>query len=203
MRRDHEETFLGAADKCTCWIGLREPNPLSDRWIGRAGYIAKPESCKAKTADNPQFRLAGLVVDPIVEPAAFKRGTLYQAVDTWKTKFLVGGRLPTGYSCVSTGPEKGLVKLDGSAIFADYDLMTIVRSNDRGDWLFTSEAEQRTLFATLEPLLARGLGMKMIQHPTEFMWKGGLGARETERVLWFGPGRRRYDGVSSMPRAGH
>ena len=43
----------------------------------------------------------------------------------------------------------------------------------------------------------------MVQYPTEFMWDQGVGAREFEYVLWFGPGRRFNRGASSMPKGGH
>jgi len=203
MRPHHRQVFFDAAQQCTCWIGLREPNPLADRWIGQPGYIPKGVNCKAKTADNPDFQLAGLVVDPTVRPDAFNRDTLAAAVDTWKNKFLMGGRLPAGFTCPQTGPEKGLVRLSGSAIYADYDLMAINRATSDGEWLPTSEAEARVLFARVEPLLQQGLGVPLIQHSTEFMWAGGVGAREMEWVLWFGPGRRLKRLQSSMPHGGH
>jgi hypothetical protein len=196
------DVFYKAAEECTCWIGVREPNPLSDKWIGRAGYVPKGVNCKAKTSDNPTFALAGLIVDPTMRPEAFKRETLATAVDTWN-KFLVGDRLPGGFTCVATGPERGLVKYHGAAIFADYDLMAISRSNEKGEMLFTTPAQQEELFAKVEPLLRQGLRVPMIQHGTEFMWAGGVGAREFEWVLWFGPGRRLNRGPSSMPKTGH
>src|SRR5712691_4759840 len=99
MRPDHAQVFFDAARQCTCWIGLREPNPLADRWIGRPGYIPKGENCKAKTADNPTFPFAGLVVDPTTRPEAFEAETLAAAVDTWNHKFLKGGHLPGGFTC--------------------------------------------------------------------------------------------------------
>jgi len=203
MRPDHMEVFYKAAAECACWIGVREPNPLADRWIGRPGYIPKAANCKAKTSDNPTFALAGLVVDPTMRPEAFKPNTLASAVDTWKNKFLIGDRLPPGFTCIPAGSERGLVKYSGSAIFADYDLMAISRSSQEGEMLFTTDAQQKELFAKVEPLLRQGLRLPMIQHGTEFMWTGGVGAREFEWVLWFGPGHRFNRGQSSMPHGGH
>jgi hypothetical protein len=133
MREDHRDVFFKTADKCGCWIGVREPNPLADNWIGKAGYVPKGLSCKAKTAD----------------------------------------------------------------------LMAISRSNERGEMLFTDQAQQAELYATVEPLLRQGLGVPMVQHPTEFMWDKGVGAREFEYVLWFGPARRFNRSPSSMPKGGH
>jgi hypothetical protein len=202
MRRDHMEVFFKVAEQCTCWIGVREPNPLADKWIGKPGYIPKGLNCKAKTSDNPVFRFAGLVVDPTARPEAFTKETLADAQDTWQKKFLKGGRIPPEFSCVQAGPERGLVKMAGSAIFADYDLMAISRSNSRGDMLFTNNAQEKELFAKVEPLVRQGLGIAMIQHPTEFLYEG-LGARALEWVLWFGPGHRFNRSPSSMPKAGH
>jgi hypothetical protein len=203
MRQDHREILFDAAQQCTCWIGLREPNPLADRWIGKAGYMPKGEHCKAKTADNPAFAFAGLVVDPTLRPEAFKKETLAGAVDTWRQKFLIGRRLPVGFTRADAGPEQGLVRYLGSAIFADYDLMAISRSNANGDWLPTSFEQQKALFERIEAMVNQRLRVPMIQHPTEFLWTGGVGAREFEWVLWFGPGRRFQRGASSMPRGGH
>jgi len=203
MRRDHMDVFFKVAEQFECWIGVREPNPLADKWIGKSGYVPKGLNCKAKTSDNPAFRFAGLVVDPTARPEAFTKETLADAEDTWKKKFLKDGRVPPGFACMQTGPEKGLVKFAGAAIFADYDLMAISRSNSRGEMLFTDQAQQGELFAKIEPLLRQGLRVPMVQHPTEFMWDQGIGAREFEWVLWFGPGHRFNRSPSSMPKAGH
>jgi hypothetical protein len=203
MRRDHMDVFFNVAEQFGCWIGVREPNPLADKWIGKSGYVPKGLNCKAQTSDNPAFRFAGLVVDPTARPEAFTKETLPDAKDTWKKKFLKGGRVPPGFACMSAGAEKGLVKFAGAAIFADYDLMAISRSNSRGEMLFTDQAQQGELFAKIEPILRQGLRVPMVQHPTEFMWDQGVGAREFEWVLWFGPGHRFNRLPSSMPKAGH
>jgi hypothetical protein len=100
MRETHEEVFFNAAHQYTCWIGLRQPNALADQWIGRARYQPNGEACKAKTADNPVHRFGGLVVDPTRCPAAFKPETLRTAIETWQTKFLIGGRLPINFTRV-------------------------------------------------------------------------------------------------------
>jgi hypothetical protein len=203
MRSEHKQVFFDVAQQLTCWIGLREPNPLSDKWIGRPGAVPKDEACKAKTADNSAFRFAGLVVDPTRCPQGFKRTTLAAATATWKNKFLHGGRLPAGFTCVEGGPESGLVKLRGSYLFADFDLMAINRSTENGDFVPTSIGEQTQLFRAVKPALNRGLRVPMIQHGAEMMWRGGVGGRESEYVLWFGPGRRFNRWPSSMPRGGH
>ena len=203
MLEHHKEIFFQLAQQFTCWIGLREPNPLSDRWCGRAGYRPKGEECKAKTADQPDFRFAGLVVDPTLCAEAFTDESLPAALETWKTKFLIGDQMPGGFSRMESGPEKGLVRQQGQAIHADYDLMAISKSNERGEHLFTTNSEERALFNKVGKQLNRRFGTVMIQHGSEFMWMGGVGARESEFVLWFGPARRFIRGLSSMPKGGH
>ena len=203
MRQDHKNVFFMTAEQFTCWIGLREPNELSGKWIGLPRYEPKGESCKAKTADNAAHRFGGLVVDPVLCPEAFRPDTIQAAVRTWQQKFLTAGRLPAGFARTEIGPEKGLVRHNGSAIYADFDLMAINRSNTQGDFLPTSLIEQKELFANVEPVLNRGLGAKLIQHGAEFMWDKGVGARESEFVLWFGPGQRFRQTLSSMPQGGH
>jgi len=203
MRQQHKDVLFDVAGQFTCWIGVREPNELSDRWIGVAGFTPKGLDCKAKTADNPSFRFAGLVVDPTQCPEAFTRDTLVAAVETWNGKFLEHGRMPSGFTCANNGPERGLVKRNGRAIYADFDLMTIGRSNANGDHLFTTNAEEEELFGLVKPALDRGFGVELVQHGSEFMYRYGVGARELEYVLWFGPGRRFKRQLSSMPKGGH
>ena len=203
MIEKHKEVFFQVAQKNTCWIALREPNPLSDQWIGTPATIPKSMDCKAKTADNPAYRFAGLVVDPTVCPQGFKKQTLGEATHTWNEKFLLANRLPGSFSIVDRGSEKGIVRKNGARIFADFDLMLINRANEKGEIIFTSEEEQEILFASVQPAINLGLGVPMIQHGAEFMWKGGVGARESELVFFFGPGRRFKVEQSSMPKGGH
>ncbi len=188
--------FFTAAQQCTCWIGLREPNALSEKWIGKPGFVPKSEACKAKSADNPRHKFAGLIVDPILCPDAYLASP--EAEKTWRQKFAIGGRLPANFSRAESGPEKGLVKERGSAIYADFDLMALSKSNAEGEFLFTSLDEQKELYRNVEPILNRGLGAKLIQHPAEFMWEKGIGVRVSENILWFGPGRRTHFGISSI-----
>jgi hypothetical protein len=203
MLPTHKEIFFEAAQEFTCWIGLREPNELSDRWCGKKGYRPKGEACKAKSSDHPDFHFAGLVVDPTLCPEAFTEETRAAAVECWNKKFLIDGQLPPGFGRTESGPEKGLVRQQGQAIFADFDLMAVSRSNEQGQHLFTTNQEERALFAKVEEFLNSRLGAPMIQHGSEFMWDGGVGARESEYVLWFGPGRKFKRGQSSMPKGGH
>lgn len=203
MKETHKNVFFTVAQQFTCWIGLREPNELSAKWIGSPNCVPKMEACKAKSADNPSHRFGGLVVDPTLCPDAFMPRSLHTAITTWQQKFLKGFSLPPGFFRAENGPEAGLVKFNGSAIYADFDLMAINRSTPSGDFLPTTLPEQEQLFVMVAPMLNQGLGAKLIQHGAEFMWDKGVGARESEWVLWFGPGRRFRQTPSSMPHGGH
>jgi len=197
MLSHHKEAFYKAADRLVCWIGLREPNPLAEKWIGRGG-VPKGIDCKAKTSDNPSFKFSGLVVSPTLRPEAFKPDSLDTAEDKW-CEFAPHDKLPSGYSCVTDGPEKGLVKKNGSPIFADYDLMAICKAGPDGRLARTTKHEEGALFIPIRRELNAAFGVPMIQHGAEFMWNKGVGAREREFVLWFGPKRQFRQDISSMP----
>lgn len=194
------EVFFRVAQQFNCWIGLREPNPLSLKWIGKAGFTAKPLSCKAKTSDNPAYQYAGLVVSPGMCPQAFTVQTLRSAIDTWNQQFVVGGRLPPGYQVEEKGQEAGLVKLYGKLIHADFDLMAIANAGTDGGIAFTSPEEQVVLFDKVKPALNNGFGTWLVMHGAEFMWHK-VGARAFEYVLWYGPNRGFQRSPSSMPAA--
>ncbi len=55
----------------------------------------------------------------------------------------------------------------------------------------------------VKPVLSRRLGIGMIRHGTEFQFMKKVGAKEFEKVIMFGPGRRIQWSVSSMPKGGH
>lgn len=195
MLSHHFDVFYSVADEYWCWIGLREPNPLSDQWIGKFGYVPKSLDCKAKTSDKLDFKFRGLVVDPTLCPEAFLNSE--EAKATWTYKFLQNGDLPSGFSRDTQGPERGLVRHNGSKIHADYDLMCLVKASQDGSLAFTSPEEINELFSNVEKALNNQLGSKMIQHGTEFQFQG-MGARESEMVLYFGPKRQFRSSVSSM-----
>ena len=197
MRAEHRDVFFRVAEKHACIIGVREPNPLADRWIGRAGCVPKSVRCKAKTADNHSFEFAGLVTSPELRPDAFTSATLPAAQKSWRD-FARHGQLPVGFSVTSEGRERGLVRERGQLIHADYDLMAIVRSDAKGAFQATTEQQQRDLFNAVYGELNAALGSAMIQHGAEFMWNEGVGARAREHVFWFGPKRTLRIGHSSM-----
>lgn len=194
MREHHRELFFLAAEEFSCWVGLREPNSLAERWIGDPACVPKPVTCKAKTADSPVFHFSGLVANPHVCGSAFMNPV--QAMHSWED-FTKSG-LPKGYSIVESGEEKGLLKFDGCKIYADFDLMAIVKSNSKGEFLRTPSSVQADLFQKLKAFLNQRLPAPMIQHGAEFMWAEGVGARESENVFWFGPGGKFQVARSSM-----
>lgn len=161
MPHRHVEAFKRAAGHFQAWILLRRGNPHSKKWIGRPGYIPKLLDCKAKTADfdvNGEGSTAGLVVSPILLPAAFGPVKHQKALAEW-TKFE-----PHLYSFDTHDPRTNLtadrsgkhytIQMDkkhkhygcvifkpvfralGEYIHADYDLYAVVsfsdpKSNDR------------------------------------------------------------------------
>lgn len=198
MTGQHRDVLFRVADAHRCWIGVREPNELADRWIASGTCVPKPVACKAKTADDPAFPYGGLVVDPTTRSEGFLLLTRIRALRKWRA-FTQWG-LPAGYTVTPQGRERGLVRYMGRPIFADYDLMALVRSNDSGERLHTPDDQIRALFARVGPALNEGFGVPMIQHGPEFDPDyEGLGAGEREWVLWFGPGRRFERHESSMP----
>jgi len=199
MDSDDKEVFFDAADQFTCWIGLREPNPDSAQWAGAADSIPKPEECKAKTADNPDSEFRGLVMDPTRRADAFRPGSLDRARATWDEQFLQEGHVPPGFTVEESGPEQGLVRCNGRKIFADYDLMTVSRSNEQGEFVYTTREELEDLSRRVEDYINRFLPKPMVQHGPEFLYMAGVGARASEAILWFGPAHRFMVGTSSMP----
>ena len=199
MDEDHKRVFYDAADRFTCWIGVREPNPYSQDYGGHEDAVPKPVECKAKTADHAESPLRGLVVDPVARPDAFQPGSRGRAQQAWDEDFLVEGRVPPGFTVEESGEERGLVRLNGRKIFADYDLMTIVRSNAEGDFCFTTREELEELAGQVEDYVNRRLPKPMIQHGPEFLY-GGVGAKHGEFVLWFGPEGRFRMGESSVSK---
>ena len=97
MRGIDLRTFLRAAQTFNVIILVRQTNADSLKYIGKPGYYPKPAACKAKTADKnvsakvlvqgrPQTRtydVAGLVVHPGFQPAAYKDGKAGKAHDYW------------------------------------------------------------------------------------------------------------------------
>ena len=195
MIPQHKQVFFIVADRLNCYIGLREPNDLSDKWITKEGFVPKGVDVKAKTAKAGEF--AGLVVNPYLLPKAFpKPDDLKRAQGSWD-KFAKNG-LPNRFSCPTSGPEVGLLKKEGKAIHADYDLMFVTLADGQGNMKFTSGIESEALFTKVGNEINRMIPRKkMIQHSTEFLFEG-VGAPASEQVLIFGPKRKFIQTTSSF-----
>lgn len=189
----HEHIFLNIADRLHCCIMVREPNDLLERWFGkRVGgrweCIPKPATVKAKSADNANHELGGLVVNPELCPGAFTPLRLDKAMATWKK-----WSAPSGITSVREGPCKGLVLLHGKAIFPDYDLfdVTLLSRDARMYPLeFDSPREAADLVKTVTRAFNTSVGIDMIRHGPETHWLG-MGTTGDEQVICFSPGRRR------------
>jgi len=197
MLQSHKDAFFFVADKLQCWIGLREPNELSDWYIGKGGYTAKNEHCKAKTADNAAHFFKGLVVSPKLCPEAFLPSSREVALRKWNE---FEQTMAPGFTVEQTGPMKGLVKWFGKSMHADFDLMYISKADAEGGLAFTSKQEQQQLFEQARTMLNERIGAKVIMHGPEFLWEEGVGAKESEWVLSFGPKNTFRQDQSSMPQ---
>jgi hypothetical protein len=210
MRTDHKHIFSTVAQKLRCWIGLREPNALAERWFYSLGFIPKPQICKAKTANNPDSPYGGLVVNPYKLPEAFRdSNSLAKAQQIWD-KFTFGG-LSYGFTC----NDAGILLLNKCGIYSDYDLMYISEADKYGKHQFSvsnvydglarnirpvERNQRRTdyeLFHLVQWEINLALGIPMIQHGAEFNY-GDMGAAANEHIFYFGPSGEFEVGYSSM-----
>jgi hypothetical protein len=134
------------------WILVRRGNEQSAKWIGRPGYIPKLLDLKAKTAQidaNGPESTAGLVVSPVLLPAAFTPAKLPTAHEEWKKVEPLlytfapktaladdkAGRhytlqLDKGHRHYGCLMYKPVYRALGEYIHADYDLYAIVPAAD-------------------------------------------------------------------------
>jgi hypothetical protein len=122
MRPQDKVHFLEAAKQFNVWILVRRTNVASLPYVGSPGYTPKRIDCKAKTADMDvaQYKLAGLVVDPNLQPRAFKPEKLSKAKTFWEAmKSLLGSTYLVDTDTKSK--HYGALKLQGSYIHGDYD----------------------------------------------------------------------------------
>jgi hypothetical protein len=213
MIPDHRNAFWETADEKNCWIGLREPNRLAERWIGKDGYVPKSMECKATTADNPLHRFGGLVADPFDCTDAFLDETIASARKKWM-EFMINERFRTIFNVVKDGSDRGLLRSFDKCIYSDYDLMAILRATTDGRMTYTqTQIEGPSADGSLDRMMIdpkeksfadevirainRRIGIDMIQHGTEFMYLG-VGAKAKEEVYWYGPKRQFIQSESSM-----
>lgn len=165
MRPQDVDAFALAALTYKVYILVRRTNPDSLQYIGRPGFIPKHIDCKAKTADSNVVlhgklqEIAGLVVDPnIVGAAAYKPGKHGKALDAWhkfQSHLAPPGRTPVtnaqryGVQDDSSQPRYGAVvtwrnnyRIPSMRVFihGDYDLFSIVPTDDRASNLFVQES---------------------------------------------------------------
>ena len=196
------------------------PNALSAKWIDRPGFrpphgvpdaVSKGSNCAAKTADNPDHPLAGLVVSPVAVPNAFLPGSLRRALDAWN-EFAPAGQPRNGFTVDKDGDWAGCVRTSGRLIHSDYDLMSICRVNRDGGFLAmnhlrapgpTNHSAAREELEQLSNVVIRDLNARlqfcMVQHGPEFLYDG-VGAKPLEYCYWFGPGNRLEIFLSSMDK---
>jgi hypothetical protein len=150
MRNIDREVFKQVARDKNVWLLVRLTNAQSLKWAGKANYIPKPISCKAKTADEDndvQYQIAGLVADPdpTIHRNKFRKEKLQKAVECWtefskkhlEPEYRQTGKGKDGYTLDidKRSAHYGCVQRNGKYIHADYDLLDIVdatnpKSND-------------------------------------------------------------------------
>lgn len=126
MPEKDASVFKLAATAKNCMIFVRPSNPDSARYAGVSGFTSKPLSCKAKTANNSQHPLAGLVVDPTEVAEAFLPGRRKGAKELWKHFKKKLADPSSGYAVVQDGFYRGCLTLNGKFLYSDYDLLAVV-----------------------------------------------------------------------------
>jgi hypothetical protein len=134
MRDIDKVVFKAAAQSLRSWILVRRTNPESLKYIGKPGYTPKPISCKAKTAksDVTKYKVAGLVVSPILLPAAFPANGSASAIKCWSHTATLVRNSPaattTGFSIIenTSSPHYGCLMVNGMLVHGDYDLYDVV-----------------------------------------------------------------------------
>lgn len=175
MLPSHKAAFLAAADELRCRIYIRQPNELSDWYIGKGGYAPRNEMCRAETADNPGHFYKGLVVNPEASPDAFLPSSLERARRAWKD---FETNMPPGFMIDNFGAFKGLVKYFGKALHTDYEVVHVSSVDEQRD----------TLFWKIRQLLNEKMGVRMISQGVDSLWQSG-DQMQSGFLLAFGPGQ--------------
>ncbi len=150
MRTRDREVFLKAAARFQAWILVRQSNPRSFQYVGKAIYQPKPISCKPKTSDVPVGQrgkqVDGLVVDPVRWPEAFSGHRRGDAIALWMKfrslhnlgefkrttdgRFVFEGARGSGAAYgIDAEPgsrHEGCLTFEGKYIYGDYDLFDMV-----------------------------------------------------------------------------
>ena len=174
MRTQDKTVFLEAARHFGVWILVRRTNPASLAYVGKPGYVPKRIDCKAKTADQDvaPYKLAGLVVDPTLQPRAFSPARQSKAKDSWSA---MKGLLVT-ICQVDTDTRSrhyGCLKLQGSYIHGDYDLYDIVditqphRNLAAVETLLGQPHRRGAKLLPVQEFINSRIGSPMVQHGGE------------------------------------
>lgn len=174
MRFEDKRWFLEAARQFQVWILVRRTNRASLEYVGRAGYTPKRIDCKAKTADAdvPPYKLAGLVVDPNLQPMAFKVDKVATAKELW---FTMKPLLGTIYTVDIDRKSKhyGCLRQHGSYIHADYDLYDIIditqphRNLAAVETLLGQPHRRGAYVLRVQEFINSRIGSPMVQHGGE------------------------------------
>ena len=171
---------------------MRGTNENSFRYIGEAGFVPKPLTCKAKTADAGEQ--AGLVLSPELRAEAFTN--LAKAKEYWNEMLSSPGdqkSLPKGYE-VDSGKQRcyqGCLRYNGDLIHADYDLFDVVIPDAPRRLLALYSVNGKPasnmttgIKAKVETPLNKLLGVDMVQHGVHVAFAT---FDEDDIVLAFGP----------------
>ena len=157
IHSDHIMAFKRVAKRCRVWILVRCYNPASGDYIGKSGYQPKRLDCKAKTAaiDLGKYKLAGLVVDPEIQPKAFPGRDVSKAWKDFQANYYKPSAseqrayLPTGktytvqldpahkhYGCIVNTKYGQLHPNNFIYVYGDYDLYGLVSEDDPSNNVF-------------------------------------------------------------------
>lgn len=197
MRPVDKPIFAAAARQFDVWILVRRTNPASLKYVGLPNFMPKRIDCKAKTADRDvgRYRLAGLVVDPTVQPQAFSAGRMVSAEHCWRQfaaeQGLAAGPVRGSYAVDDDpqSPHCGCVTFEGRYIHGDYDLYDIVLAeHPRGNLaaVETLHGQPHRRGARVIPVMQyinNRIGVPMVQHGGEAQFKG----HSEQSIDVFGP----------------
>ena len=196
IRPKDQEKFEQVA-RTGFWILVRGTNENSFRYIGEVGFVPKPLTCKAKTADAGEQ--AGLVISPKLRPEAFTNPAKAKKYGNQMLSSPGNQKsLPEGYE-VDSGKQPcyhGCLRYRGNLIHADYDLFDVVSPDAprRLLALYSVNGEPASNMTTgikakVQIPLNKLLGVDMVQHGVHVAF-GTFD--DDDIVLAFGPKGERF-----------
>ncbi|MGA2096671.1 MAG: hypothetical protein ABSH39_10265 [Candidatus Acidiferrum sp.] len=174
MRPQDKLVFLEAASHFQVWILVRRTNVASLKYIGKPGYTPKRIDCKAKTADLDEvnWKLAGLVVSPIVHPKSFMPTKVKKAKEAWEAMSSLMGSVYT-VDMDKKSRHYGCLKLGSCYIHGDYDLYDIIdikqahRNLALVETLLGQPHRRGAKVLAVQTFINNRIGSPMIQHGGE------------------------------------